>query len=400
MNATSSTAQKKDQPNGPLEGRVVVEYGDKGALSIDLFLATDGARFEIDSRCGGLQEQYTASGWVDGETVSQFVTEFLESLRQRHKINSTPSVAKSFAAELAPGFVAGQGRIFARRHDNASVPVLAKLVEDFEKKLIEQDGSEKRPLLEDTASPQLADGQSYVGEISTPRGGPPSKLVPADTRQWLTTWRNLAVAIVLVAAIVALLGPAATDSWDWDAIRTRFVCVAAVLAALIGVPVFLALVFRRTARCPYCNSWVGKTPVPRLLRRHKNRQVECWRCGAWLISHAGELRVFTEADAARHETFTAPLFSDASWPDECLVCGDRALRWEPPKIIAKAALQQGLHIRPRIPAEIKRVPYCHRHCRGVQISLRGRAPRLIFQDLVTRDRYLAVNSVAFAERDE
>lgn len=147
------------------------------------------------------------------------------------------------------------------------------------------------------------------------------------------------------------------------------------------------------SRCPYCSSEIGSSSTLTLNPNDKNEKIECPVCFEWLISHEGTLRAFRPEDIGERKDFDCPVFINARWPNECIVCGAPAVRGLQAKrikidldklLVGKLSVASG---------SVSHIPYCAVHQNAVNVDVRNGQLRVLFYDYAARRRYLAVNGV-------
>lgn len=193
------------------------------------------------------------------------------------------------------------------------------------------------------------------------------------------------VIFIFIAAAVAGIGWVAR----WLLEIGWLLYVGYVLAALLLLVGVVMSVRSQEAICPYCEEKLGGEI--QLQTNDKNLQVECNHCHEWLMSNQGELRAFTEEDAASLDEFEAPVFKEGIWPDECIVCGkprEHGEKAADTKLSLGSLLVGTLSIST---LSIDNIPYCADHTEAVELSRTGDQLRIVFNDYKARRRYLSLN---------
>lgn len=164
------------------------------------------------------------------------------------------------------------------------------------------------------------------------------------------------------------------------------------LGGAIFVLAFTMFLFDKTynGECPYCGHHftIDKGEV---LENNKS-QVECPQCHEWLVMEGECLRSFRMEDSGELKGFQAPAFENGKWPAECICCGKPHVRFDmlkSTKLNASALLVGTVSTSS---AKIFDVPYCAEHANELKLKIVDDHPRIVFPDLASQRRYLAVNS--------
>ena len=152
------------------------------------------------------------------------------------------------------------------------------------------------------------------------------------------------------------------------------------------------------AACPYCHADLGSKSLLQLSLDDKKKQVACDRCFEWLISEAGQIRAFREADIGGQKEFDCPVFANGVWPNECIVCGAEVTQRLNARtfglglaslLVGRLSVSYG---------SVKNIPYCSVHKDAVSVKTVERKIWAVFDDYTARRRYLHVNRLHFAAK--
>jgi hypothetical protein len=175
----------------------------------------------------------------------------------------------------------------------------------------------------------------------------------------------------------------------------RWLLWVAVGVAVIGTigSLFISLT-AKLVNCPYCEKQLGQKAFDSISAHDDNEMIECSHCRELLHSNQGVVRAFTPEDGKDKKSYDAPIFVQAVWPRECIICGAAATHHEPAK---KTSVNVGKLLMGRLSVaygSVNGIPYCQAHRGTVTLSLKEDIPMLVFPDLDSRKRYILVNRMA------
>lgn len=223
----------------------------------------------------------------------------------------------------------------------------------------------------------------YRGSIEPLHTSTVTQLRPAPAVTKLREGLVFAIAAVLIWLI------ARGASLLFDAAWIDYVGIGlSSLTVLFGA--FSSLT-AKVAECPYCAQVVA--PSAEIMGDAGDSLiVECPSCRQWLVKDASSLRAFGADEQATVDKYHAPVFKDAVWPDECIVCGAAVTFRDAPRK-TKVQLSRLLVGRLSVAsAAVHNVPYCDEHRDAVSLDVKDDNVRVVFTAYPMLQRYLAVNS--------
>ncbi len=226
---------------------------------------------------------------------------------------------------------------------------------------------------------------AYEGRINPPLSTETSYVQRAPLVTILRDFGSVWFLSLVGGGLVWLVG----DYFDLGWLRITGISLGVLTA--IGLTWLIS--GAQVAVCPYCGKKTGRGVRSHITLKDNREQIECEKCHEWLISNKGMVRAFNEEDARRRTRFSAPLYWNAVWPGECIVCG------RPPTRRLKAPGVGGASLaRLKVGAlaaaafAVNNVPYCAAHEDAVRLGKQDEYLRLIFPNLAMMRRYLAGNS--------